>query len=118
MLRYVGVVGLAVVLWGCQTASSGGQRPVESTDIRDYATARTDGSFLDDADCFQFAIVADRTGGLRPGVFAEAVRKLNLLRPIYLNTAVYGHFGREEDLDIFTWERTDKIQALQELAGK
>ena len=84
MLRYVGVVGLAVVLWGCQTASSGGQRPVESTDIRDYATARTDGSFLDDADCFQFAIVADRTGGLRPGVFAEAVRKLNLLRPTFV----------------------------------
>lgn len=41
---------------------------------------------------------------------------LDLLRPIYANTAAYGHFGREEPG--FTWERTDKIAKLQKAVGK
>ncbi len=49
---------------------------------------------------------------LRPGAFRE---ELKLHRPIYQKTAAYGHFGRE-DHD-FTWERTDKAQALREAAG-
>jgi S-adenosylmethionine synthetase len=49
---------------------------------------------------------------LRPGAFR---RDLKLHRPIYQKTAAYGHFGRE-DHD-FTWERTDKAQALREAAG-
>jgi S-adenosylmethionine synthetase len=49
---------------------------------------------------------------LRPGAFREQLR---LHRPIYQKTAAYGHFGRE-DHD-FTWERTDKAQALREAAG-
>jgi S-adenosylmethionine synthetase len=40
---------------------------------------------------------------------------LDLLRPIYEKTAAYGHFGREEPE--FTWERTDKVQALRSAAG-
>jgi len=43
------------------------------------------------------------------------VAMLDLLRPIYQETAAYGHFGREEEQ--FTWERTDKAQALREAAG-
>jgi S-adenosylmethionine synthetase len=43
------------------------------------------------------------------------VKMLNLIRPIYKNTAAYGHFGREEE--IFTWERTDKADALRDAAG-
>ncbi|AKU92361.1 S-adenosylmethionine synthetase [Vulgatibacter incomptus] len=42
---------------------------------------------------------------------AEIIRELDLLRPIYLQTAGYGHFGREEPG--FTWERTDKADALR-----
>ena len=49
---------------------------------------------------------------LRP---AAILRDLDLLRPIYAKTAVYGHFGRD-DHD-FTWERTDKADALQAAAG-
>jgi S-adenosylmethionine synthetase len=49
---------------------------------------------------------------LRPGAFREYLR---LHRPIYQKTAAYGHFGRE-DHD-FTWERTDKAEALREAAG-
>src|SRR5207244_6006265 len=49
---------------------------------------------------------------LRP---AAILRDLDLLRPIYAQTAAYGHFGRD-DHD-FTWERTDKADALRESAG-
>jgi S-adenosylmethionine synthetase len=43
------------------------------------------------------------------------IKMLNLLRPIYLPTAAYGHFGREEEN--FTWEKTDKAAALKHAAG-
>ena len=43
------------------------------------------------------------------------IQMLDLLRPIYKATAAYGHFGREED--DFTWERTDKADALRDAAG-
>ena len=43
------------------------------------------------------------------------VQMLDLLRPIYENTAAYGHFGREEPG--FTWEATDRALALREDAG-
>ncbi|MCC6812467.1 MAG: methionine adenosyltransferase domain-containing protein, partial [Rubrivivax sp.] len=43
------------------------------------------------------------------------IQMLDLLRPIYQKTAAYGHFGRDEPE--FTWERTDKAQALRAAAG-
>ncbi len=43
------------------------------------------------------------------------IQMLDLLRPIYSSTAAYGHFGRTEDN--FTWERTDKADALKDAAG-
>ena len=43
---------------------------------------------------------------------ARIIQQLNLLRPIYSKTTNYGHFGKVDDLDTFTWERTDKVQAL------
>jgi S-adenosylmethionine synthetase len=49
---------------------------------------------------------------LRPGAI---LRDLDLRRPIYAKTAAYGHFGRD-DSD-FTWERTDKVDALRAAAG-
>jgi len=49
---------------------------------------------------------------LRPGTFRSY---LDLHRPIFQPTAAYGHFGREEP--DFTWERTDRIDALREAAG-
>ncbi len=50
---------------------------------------------------------------LRPGAI---VAELDLRRPIYRATAAYGHFGRE--LPEFTWERTDKAEALRAAAGR
>ena len=44
---------------------------------------------------------------------AEIVRQLNLLRPIYSKTTNYGHFGKVDDLESITWEKTDKAAALK-----
>ncbi|WP_206446755.1 methionine adenosyltransferase [Agrococcus sp. KRD186] len=49
---------------------------------------------------------------LRPGAI---VRDLDLRKPIYRQTAAYGHFGRE--LPGFTWERLDRVDALRAAAG-
>jgi S-adenosylmethionine synthetase len=58
------------------------------------------------------ALVAEHFD-LRP---AAIIRDLDLTRPIYAKTAAYGHFGRDDD-DDFTWERTDRADALREAAG-
>ena len=49
---------------------------------------------------------------LRPGAI---IRDLDLRRPIYKKTAAYGHFGRE--LPEFTWEKTDRVDALRAACG-
>ncbi|MDX3546814.1 methionine adenosyltransferase [Streptomyces europaeiscabiei] len=54
----------------------------------------------------------DEVFDLRP---AAIIRDLDLLRPIYAQTAAYGHFGRE--LPDFTWERTDRVAELRKAAG-
>jgi S-adenosylmethionine synthetase len=60
----------------------------------------------------QIAQLVDEHFDLRPGAFRE---ELKLHRPIYQKTAAYGHFGRD-DHD-FTWEKTDKAEALRSAAG-
>jgi S-adenosylmethionine synthetase len=47
---------------------------------------------------------------------ANIIKQLNLLRPIYRKTTNYGHFGRVDDLDVITWEKTDKADALRAAA--
>ncbi|WP_328825807.1 MULTISPECIES: methionine adenosyltransferase [unclassified Streptomyces] len=54
----------------------------------------------------------DEVFDLRP---AAIIRDLDLLRPIYAQTAAYGHFGRE--IPDFTWERTDRARQLRAAAG-
>ena len=43
------------------------------------------------------------------------VTMLDLVRPIYQQTAAYGHFGRENAE--FTWEKTDRADAVRQAAG-
>ena len=50
---------------------------------------------------------------MRPGAFRQY---LDLHRPIFQKTAAYGHFGREDE--DFTWERTDRADALRAAAGR
>jgi S-adenosylmethionine synthetase len=59
----------------------------------------------------QLAKIVRETFDCRP---AALIRELDLLRPIYKMTAAYGHFGRSEKE--FSWERTDRKDALAERA--
>ncbi|MEU9233643.1 methionine adenosyltransferase [Streptomyces subrutilus] len=68
--------------------------------VETFGTAKVDTQKIEDA----IAEVFD----LRP---AAIIRDLDLLRPIYAQTAAYGHFGRE--LPDFTWERTDRAEQLK-----
>jgi S-adenosylmethionine synthetase len=61
-------------------------------------------------ECIQDAVL--EVFDLRP---AAIIRDLDLLRPIYAQTASYGHFGREEP--DFSWERTDRAESLRKAAG-
>ncbi|HEY3050459.1 MAG TPA: methionine adenosyltransferase, partial [Gaiellaceae bacterium] len=79
--------------------------PVSVT-VRTFGTEKIEVSRIEE-------LVKDREHfDLRPGAI---IRDLDLRRPIYSKTAAYGHFGRD-DHD-FTWERTDKAEALREAAG-
>ncbi|WP_282088881.1 methionine adenosyltransferase [Streptomyces tendae] len=72
--------------------------------VETFGTAKVDTEKIEKA--------IDEVFDLRP---AAIIRDLDLLRPIYAQTAAYGHFGRE--LPDFTWERTDRVDALREAAG-
>lgn len=60
----------------------------------------------------KIAAIVNEVFDLRP---KGIIQMLDLQRPIYGKTAAYGHFGRDEPE--FTWERTDKVQVLRDLAG-
>ncbi|MFE5401281.1 methionine adenosyltransferase [Streptomyces sp. NPDC056580] len=72
--------------------------------VETFGTGTVDVRLIEDA----VAAVFD----LRP---AAIIRDLDLLRPVYSQTAAYGHFGRE--LPDFTWERTDRVDALRRAVG-
>lgn len=78
-------------------------RPL-SVNIETYGTGTVDDEIIEELVHTHF--------DLRPGAI---IRDLDLRRPIYRQTAAYGHFGRD-DLDL-PWERTDKAAALRAAAG-
>lgn len=78
-------------------------KPV-SVNVKTFGTAK-----IDDQRITQ---LINEVFDLRPKAI---IQQLDLLRPIYLKTAAYGHFGRERSE--FTWERTDKAEELREAAG-
>ncbi|MDE0281710.1 MAG: methionine adenosyltransferase [Gammaproteobacteria bacterium] len=78
-------------------------RPV-SVMVDTFGTGRIDDDHI--------AELVSRHFDLRPKAIVEM---LDLLRPIYRETAAYGHFGRTGDN--FTWERTDRAEVLREDAG-
>ena len=73
-----------------------------------YANTKGTGKIADD----KLVEIIRQVFDLRP---AAIIRDLNLRRPIYRQTAAYGHFGRPE-LDL-PWERTDKAELLKQKAG-
>ncbi len=75
-----------------------------SVSVECFGTGKVDDARIDE-------LVA-RHFDLRP---AAIIQHLDLRRPIYRQTAAYGHFGRE-DLDL-PWEKTDKADAIRKDAG-
>jgi S-adenosylmethionine synthetase len=75
-----------------------------SVNVDTFGTSRIDPGRIE-------SIVRD-TFRLRP---REIIEYLDLRRPIYRNTAAYGHFGRNEDE--FPWERTDRAKEMRAAAG-
>lgn len=75
-----------------------------SITIETFGTCKIDEAKLE-------AIVREHFDMRPKGLIAQ----LDLLKPIYRDTAAYGHFGRTEDT--FSWEKTDKAEALKDAAG-
>jgi S-adenosylmethionine synthetase len=105
--RYVAknivAAGLADRLEFMVSYAIGVARPT-SMAIETFGTSRVDEDVI--------LSLARKHFDLRPGAI---IRDLDLLRPIYRQTAVYGHFGRD-DIDV-PWERTDKAEVLRREAG-
>lgn len=72
--------------------------------VNDYGTATVDPQKIEAA--------VREIWSLKP---AAIIQQFDLLKPKYRATAAYGHFGREEEG--FTWEKTDKVEALRNLLG-
>ena len=75
-----------------------------SISVNDYGTSSVG--------CEKLEKAVREVWDLRP---ARIVREFDLLKPIYSDTAAYGHFGREEKLDqgFFSWEKVNKIEQLK-----
>lgn len=75
--------------------------------VNDYGTSKLGSEKLAD--------IVKKNWDLRP---ARIVKEFDLLRPIYVPTASYGHFGREESLEkgFFPWEKLNKVEQLKEAA--
>jgi S-adenosylmethionine synthetase len=108
MARYIAknivAAGLAERL-EIQIAYSIGVAHPLSVSVETFGTARVDNESL--------LKLINKHFDLRPEAI---IRTLDLRRPIYRQTACYGHFGRE-DLDL-TWEKTDKAEILKREVGK
>ena len=74
--------------------------------VNTFGTSKVDESKIEDA--------VKQVFNFKP---AAIIKQLDLLRPIYSKTTNYGHFGREDDLNALTWERTDKAEALRNLVS-
>ena len=104
MARYIAknlvAAGLAERL-EIQVAYVIGKAQPLSVSVEDFGTGRVSGDKIKE--------LIDKHFDLRPGAI---IQSFNLRRPIYRQTAAYGHFGRE-DLDL-PWEKTDKAGVLKE----
>jgi len=110
-LRNSVFVIVLIVFAGC-----GGARPALKIQVSEQANPWTGLKLYNNPDNFQFAIVSDRTGGHRPGVFEDAVKKLNLLRPefvISIGDLIEGATEDKAELNRQWNEFDDMVNKLQ-----
>ena len=102
----LGMITATLLLGACTTESV-----KESTRLIGESVPRTEKPFLDNSENFQFAVVADRTGGHRPGVFNKAMDKINLLQPEFVMSVgdlIEGYTEDKEELNA-QWNELDSM---------
>jgi hypothetical protein len=115
MNHRIGFLSLALILFSLSYSLA--QEESLLIDIPPGPKPWTSLSFNNDPDRFQFAIVSDRTGSMRPGVFETGVRKLNLLQPEFVMSVGDLIEGYTEDTIELRrqWEEFDAIVAQLEM---
>ena len=81
------------------------------SDVETQLKPWTNLDFYNDPDNFQFAIVTDRTGGNRPGIFKDAVSKINILYPEFVLSVgdLINGYTRDTALIAYQWSRVNEI---------
>ncbi len=106
----LGLVLCLLFLGACKTDKTG-QETTEVVQIDDSAAKNpwTQLDWNNEPDNFQFVVVTDRTGGMRPGVFEQGVDKVNLLQPEFVMSVGDLIQGYTEDLDELNrqWDEFD-----------
>jgi predicted phosphodiesterase len=105
-LRNFLIAAAAIILVGCTDVG-----PNLRIHVSGQANPWTHLNLYNNPDNFQFAIVADRTGDMRPGVFADAVGKLNLLKPEFvmsIGDLIVGETEDDAELDR-QWDEFDTL---------
>jgi hypothetical protein len=106
ILCKVAVILFVCSLFGCK------QKPKEfAAEVSPQANPWTNLQFNNNPDNFQFAIVSDKNGGNRPGVFASAMSKLNLMQPEFvmsIGDLIPGYITDQNELD-GQWDEFDEL---------
>ena len=116
-MKYFGKILILFGLFGlAHTYLKGQDKEVFSSDLQTPQKPWTHLDFENDPDEFQFAIVSDRTGSPRPGVFEDAIKKLNWLRPefvISVGDLIRGVHGEDSARLAQQWnDHLDRIAPL------
>ena len=94
------IVGLLALMCLCGCNDKKETEPVFISDIKTESVPWTHLNFRDDPAAFQFAIVTDRTGTNRPGIFPKAMERLNWLQPEFVINIGDLIEGYTEDRDV------------------
>lgn len=109
LLKYCAGMGVvAAVITGCSVTENSGETPVTQIGADVPKTAQ---AFRNKPENFQFAIVGDRTGGHRPGVFAQAMQQINWIQPefvISVGDHIEGYTEDRNEID----RQWDEVEAL------
>jgi hypothetical protein len=114
-----GVLGLLLVTGGdgCVQPKKAGRANADNAPVVGaLGNPWTSTVFNNDPAHFQFIVVSDRTGGVRPGVFEDAVRKINLLQPEFvmsIGDLITGHTEDREQIDAEWKEFIGFVQQLE-----
>ena len=106
ILKCLILLSFSIALFGCTATNSG-----LNVEVSPQANPWTNLNLYNNPDNFQFPIISDRTGGNRPGIFSDAIDKLNLLKPEFVMCVGDLIDGQIEDVNELTsqWDQLDGL---------